>query len=596
MKYSQLRLLVKLRRLLPGENTRMVIIASFIGLAAGGANVLFRTATEWVHEYIFVLGFNSLQIGRGGLYLLFLPLLPMAGMVLLIPLTLMFPGEVNGYSFTKFLRKVNLEGGVIRRRTIFLKTIATSLTIGTGGSAGVEGPIAQVGGAIGSQVGQFFRVSGARMKVYIAAGCAGAVAAMFNAPIAGIFFAAEIILLGTYEFSSFSALVISSALATVVSRAYYGASPAFPIPDYHLITPLVEIPLYVLLGIIIGFIAVLHIRVFYYVRDYFAALALHPLLKPILGAFIVGTMAIAFPQIMGDGYDYIGEVLIGHGVVWLMVALIFLKIFATAVTLGSGGAGGVFAPALFIGSVIGGAFGGVAHSLLPGVTANPGAYAAVGIGAFLAAATHAPLTAIFLLFEMTGNYLIIIPIMLASIIGTAVASFLNRDSIDTVDFSREGIDIHEGRETAIMKSIRVGKVISEDVDFISEDANVDQLLKIFRYAQDSFYFPVINSTGRMTGIISMQDVKNILHNEEMRLSATVGKICSREVITLTPDDNLYYAMTLFDLKGIEEIPVVESESDPWVLGMLKRRDAIAAYNREVLKKGISEKSAAIRLT
>jgi CIC family chloride channel protein len=245
--------------------------------------------------------------------------------------------------------------------------------------------------------------------------------------------------------------------------------------------------------------------------------------------------------------------------------------------------------------VIGGAFGGIAHHFLPGLTANPGAYAAVGIGAFLAASTHAPLTAIFLLFEMTGNYQIIIPIMLSSIIGTVVAHRLHEDSIDTVDFSREGIDIHEGMETAIMKSLKVGQAVTEDVDFISEKANINQLLAIFRMA-DSFYFPVIDDTGRMTGIISMQDVKMILHDENRRLEALVGNVCSRDVMVLTLDDNLYTAMTLFDLKGIEEVPVVEATDNRWVVGMLKRRDVIALYNREVLKRGISEKRQAGKIS
>jgi CIC family chloride channel protein len=279
-----------------------------------------------------------------------------------------------------------------------------------------------------------------------------------------------------------------------------------------------------------------------------------------------------------------------------MVILVFLKIFATAVTLGSGGSGGVFAPALFIGAALGGAYGSIVHHFFPAVTASSGAYAAVGIGAFLAASTHAPITAIFLLFEMTGNHLIIIPIMLASIIGTAVASKFNPDSIDTVDLTREGIDIHEGREIAIMKSIRVGKVITEDVDFISEKANVNQLLEIFQQAKDSFYFPVIDETGHMVGIISLQDVKGVLHDKELRLSSTVGDICTRNVLTLTPDDNLYTAMTYFDVRGIAEIPVVESPEDQWVVGMLKRRDVVDAYNREVLKKGISERTASIKLT
>lgn len=580
---------------MPGENASTVIIAAFIGVVAGVANIIFRTTVETVHEFIFVRGHEALQISEGGFYLLLLPLLPMAGMVLLIPLSLLYPGEVNGYGFTKFLKKVNLQGGIVKFRTIILKIVSTALTIGTGGSAGVEGPIAQVGGALGSQVGQSFRVSGNRMKVFIAAGCAGGVGAMFNAPIAGVFFAAEIVLLGTYEMSSFVAIVISSSMATVVSRGYYGDTPAFPIPNYHMINPFVEIPLYTLMGVIVGIIAAGHIWFFYRVRDRFAELKLHPQLKPILGAFLVGCMAMAFPEIMGDGYLYIEEVLSGQGVIWVMLALVFLKIAATAITLGAGGAGGVFAPALFIGAVIGGSFGDVVHRLLPTLTATPGAYAAVGIGAFLAASTHAPLTAIFLLFEMTGNYLIIIPIMLTSVIGTVVASKLNHDSIDTVDFTREGIDIHEGRETAVMKSIMVGRIITEDVDFISEDANANHLLEIFSISKDRFYFPVIDNSGRMTGIVSLQDVKNILHDEKLRLSSTVGSVCARKVIFLTPDDNLYTAMTLFDRKGIDEIPVVESAEDPWVVGMLKRRDVIAAYNHEILKRGISEKTASIRL-
>ena len=588
-------MLAKLKVFMPGESTRMILVAACIGLLAGGAIIVFREAVELVHEVIFVKGGELLRIDEGGWRIILLPLLPMTGAVLLIPRSLMFPGKVNGYAFTKFLRRVNLENGVIQGRNIFIKIIATALTIGSGNSAGVEGPIAQIGGALGSKVGQTFRVSGRRMKVYIAAGCAGGIAGIFNAPIAGIFFAAEIILLGSYEISSFAALVIASALATVVSRAYYGEIPAFPIPDYHLINPFVEIPLYALMALIIGVLAVLHIRFFYYVRDRFRDLPLHPQLKPILGAFIVGTIAIAFPQIMGDGYEFIEQTLAGEGLLWVLLALIVLKSVATAITLGSGGAGGVFAPSLFIGAVVGGAFGGIMHWLFPDYTASPGAYATVGIGAFLAASTHAPMTAIFLLFEMTGNYMIIIPIMITAILGTTVAKTLYEDSIDTVDFSREGINIHEGREVAIMKSIKVGKAITEEVDFISENANINHLLELFRFARDSFYFPVVNHKGLMVGVVSMQDVKNILHDEEQRVCYLVGAICSRDVITLTPDDNLYDAMQLFDLKGIEEIPVVESKEDPWVLGMIKRRDVIAAYNHEVLKRGISEKAETFRV-
>jgi len=577
---------------MPGENTLTVIIAFFIGIGAGVTSIFFRISLEFVHRIFFEPGYAFVE--QGGWHLLLLPLIPITGMLLLIPLSLLFPGEINGYGFPKFIRKVNMEGGLIKFRSIILKIASCSLTIGTGNSAGVEGPIALVGGALGSQFGQFFRVSGERMKIYIAAGSAGAIAAVFNAPIAGVFFAAEILLLGTYEISSFSALVVSSAIATVISRAYYGATPVFPIPAFGLVSPIAELPLYIIMGLVVGIIAVFHIRIFYFIRDSFDNLEINPQLKPIIGALLIGICAMAFPQIMGDGYGYIKEVLTGNSAMWLMTILIFLKIFATAVTLGSGGSGGVFAPALFVGAVIGGSFGWGVHTLFPTYTAPATAYAAVGIGAFLAATTHSPLTAIFLLFEMTGDYKIIVPVMLSSIIGTVVANWLCHDSIDTVDFSREGIDIHEGRESAVMKSIKVGRVIREDINFISEDANVDQLLQIFSMAQGGFYFPVINGQGLMTGIISLQDVKTLLHDEELRCNATVGKICTRNVIFLTPDDNFYTAMSYFDSKGFEEIPIVESADSKWVLGMIRRRDVLDAYHQEVIKRGISARSCPIK--
>jgi len=588
-------MLTKVKVFLPGERARVILIAAFIGVMSGAAIIVFREAVGLVHELIFVRGYEAFDIAKGGWRQLLLPLLPMFGVCLLIPLSLAFPGKVNGYGFPAFLRRVNLENGVFRARNIFIKIIATALTIGSGNSAGVEGPIAQIGGSLGSQVGQRFRVSGKRMKIYIAAGCAGGIAGIFNAPLAGIFFAAEIVLLGTYEISSFSALVISSALSTVVTRAYYGAIPAFPIPAYTIVNPFVELPLYTGMAVIVGVSAVLHIHFFYAVRDRFQRLPLHPQIKPILGALLVGCIGIFFPQVMGNGYDYIAKALAGETLVWRMMVLVFLKSLATAVTLGSGGAGGVFAPALFIGAVIGGAYGGIVHHYLPDYTASAGAYATVGIGAFLAATTHAPLTAIFLLFEMTGNYMIIIPVMLTAVLGALTSSWLYGDSMDTVDFTREGIDIHEGREVAIMKSIKVGKAITEDVDFISETANINHLLELFRFTRNHFYFPVINAKGLMVGVVSMQDVKTVLHSEEERVCHLVGSICTRDVIMLTPDTNLYEAMKLFDIKGIDEIPVVESLDEPWVLGMVKRQDVIAAYNHEMLKRGINERAESIRM-
>ncbi len=564
------------------EHTALIILSVLVGVLAGLANVLFRTSMNFVHQLFFIHGANLLEINRGGIYRVFLPLLPMAGALLLIPLSRAFPGDVNGYGFPKFIELVNIRGGVIRIRNIFLKIIAPALTIGTGGSAGIEGPIAIIGGTIGSGTGQLFRASGSRMKLLIAAGSAGAIAATFNAPIAGVMFAIEIVLLGNYEISSFAAIVISSGMATVVSRAFYGSSPAFRVPEYQL-RSMAEIPLYMIFGVLMGFLAVLYIRVFHGIKDEFEKLGINPQLKPVLGAFIIGSFGIFLPQIMGNGYDIIGLALIGKIIFPIVAILIFLKLLATAVTIGSGGAGGVFAPSLFIGAMAGESYGYVVHWLFPAYTASPGAYATVGIGSFLAAATHAPLTGIFLLFEMTGNYKIIIPLMFSSIIGTLIAKKVYPDSIDTVDITKKGIKIHMGREVAIMSSIKVREIMHKDFITVKENTTLEEVItKMIR--EEKFYIPVVDSGGLMKGIISFQDVRPVLMEEEVKAIVHAGQVATEEVIVLYPGENLNAAVERFSLKDIDEIPVVGRDNPKKVIGMVSRRDVITAYNKEVLKK------------
>ncbi len=565
-----------------GEQTTLIIMAFVVGILAGAANVMFRTTMELAHSLIFMGGWRLFHIYEGGMYRAFLPLLPMAGAALLIPLSLMFPGEVNGYGFPKFLEIVNIRGGVIKARNILLKTLAPALTIGSGGSAGVEGPIAIIGGAVGSVVGQISRASENRMKLLIAAGAAGGIAATFNAPIAGIMFAVEIVLLGNYELSSFSAIVISSGIATVISRGFYGANPAFPVPQYNLRSPL-EIPFYILFGAIIGIVAVIYIRVFHRIKAEFEIFSLHPQAKPIVGAFIVGAIGIFLPQIMGNGYDIIDGALAGKILLPTIVLLVFFKILATSVTIGSGGAGGIFAPALFIGAMAGGSFGFCMHYLFPAWTASPEAYATVGIGAFLAAATHAPLTGIFLLFEMTGNYQIIIPLMFSAIIGTLVAKRVYPDSIDTVELTKRGIRIHAGREVSVMGRIRVGEVMDTNFVVAPRDTLLKDLIDIM-IRSDRFYIPVTDDSGGMVGIVSGQDVRPVLFEERVKNVVRAGEIATEKVIVLKPADDLNTAINAFSRKDIEEIPVVAEDNPRKVVAMIKRKDVFDAYNREVLKQ------------
>ncbi len=565
-----------------GEQPTLIIMAFIVGVLAGGANVAFRTTMDLAHKLVFMGGSRLFHIAEGGMYKAFLPLLPMAGALLLIPLSLLFPGEVNGYGFPRFLEVVNIRGGVIKVRNIIIKILAPALTIGCGGSAGVEGPIAIIGGATGSAIGQDFRVSENRMKLLIAAGAAGGIAATFDAPIAGIMFAVEIVLLGNYELSSFSLIVISSGIATMISRGYYGANPAFPVPKYNLRSPL-EIPFYIVFGILIGFLAVFYIKFFHKIKESFDNFRLNPQLKPVLGAFIVGSIGIFLPQVMGNGYEFVDSALAGKIMLPTIALLVFFKILATSVTLGSGGAGGIFAPALFIGAMAGGSFGYCVHHLFPAWTASPQAYATVGIGAFLAAATHAPLTGIFLLFEMTGNYQIIIPLMFATIIGTLVAKRVYAESIDTVELTKRGIRIHGGREVAVMSRIKVGDVMDPDFVTVSKDTLLKDLIDMM-IRRDRFYIPVTDDTGNMVGIVSGQDVRPALFEEKVKLVVRAGEIATEKVIVLEAGDDLNTAINAFSRKDIEEIPIVAESNPRKVVAMIKRKDVIDAYNREVLKE------------
>ncbi|KJR42863.1 chloride channel protein EriC [Candidatus Magnetoovum chiemensis] len=568
------------------KHTKTIVVSLIIGVLSSGAAIVFIELLHFIKENVFIHGQELLHIGENLSSRLYLPLLPIIGAVLLIPLSLLFPGEVNGYAFPKFLENVNLKGGIIGFKTIAMRMLGSAITIGTGGSAGVEGPSASIGGGIGSIIGQRLGVSSKTITVMIASGSAGAIAAAFNAPIAGVMFAIEIILLGNYELMSFGAVVISSGMACAVSRAYFGQNAAFTVPEYEIVG-IIETPFYLILGLAVGVIAFLYIKTFYKVKDFFDRLKTHHLIKPVIGAFIVGAIGIFFPQVMSDGYENITKALYGDYGIVLAVCLLCCKILATSITLGSGGAGGVFAPALFIGSMAGGAYGKAVTYFFPQYTSSPGAYATVGVGAFLAATTHAPLTGMFLLFEMTGNYKIIIPIMFASITGVFMAKKLSNDSIDTAELARRGIDLHAGRETSILQAIKVKEVMRKDFTVIKETCSINEVSNLIIHGK-GMYFPVIKDTGDMMGIISMQDIKAVMLEEYIKNIVSAGELATEDVIVLKNTDNLKTALELFSIKDIDEIPVVDILNRQKVVGMLHRGDVIAAYNREVLKRQSEE--------
>ena len=571
--------IVSLYHFLVKKDPNLLFLGGLIGLCSGLSSEFFRWLILFLKEMFFYGRFEILSIAPSVPWY-FLPLIPMAGGLIIGPLSHFFPTEAKGHGVPEVMQSIALKNGIIKPRTILLRTFASAVCIGSGGSAGREGPIVQIGSSIGSALGQLFNMSAERIKILVGCGAAGGIAATFNAPLAGVIFSMEIIL-GVFSISTFTPIVISSVTATVVSHAFHGNTPAFIVPSYQIVSYW-EILFYIILGLLSGLIAWFYIVTLYWSEDYFEKkINIHPVLKPALGGLLIGCLAIFLPQIMGNGYEAMDMALNGQMVWYITFILIFMKIIATSITLGSGGSGGVFAPSLFIGAMLGGTFGSLVHFIFPDITATKGAYALVGMGSVIAAAAHAPMTNILILFELTNDYKIILPIMASCIIATSVVRYLSKDSIYTLKLRRRGINIQQGREVSIMGSIKVGDVMDRKVETILETTPFKRILAIFSKSTNS-YFPVVNSKHKMVAILSFSDIREVMFEEGLKDLVVAKDLAATDVISLSPKDNLNKALEKFVAIDVAQLPVVDSKNQDRVIGMLSRGDLISAYNKKVL--------------
>ncbi|MDH5560791.1 MAG: chloride channel protein, partial [Deltaproteobacteria bacterium] len=461
-----------------------------------------------------------------------------------------------------------------------------SITIGTGGSVGREGPIIQIGASLGSSVGQFLKISGNRMKTLVGCGAAAGIAAAFNAPIAGALFAVEIILMD-FAFAQFSPIVISSVMATVVSHQFEGNFAAFQVPAYQLVNP-TELIFYTIMGLVCGLVSFLFIKVLYYSEDLFDLKIKFPeYLKPVIGGVIIGLVALVFPEIMGVGYDSINNALHGRLVWQLALVLIFVKIFTTSVTLGSGGSGGIFAPSLFMGAMLGCFFGIFVHEQFPLITASPGAYALVAMGGLVAGTTRAPITAIIMVFEMTNDYDIILPLMITCIISTILSSKLARESIYTLKLLFRNINLKEGTEINLMKSIFVTNVYTKHFETIPESCDFNEVVNQLITKNDP-YFAVLNPKGLMSGLISIHNVKNIIFDKDNLQDIIIAKdLATKEYETTNLDENCQEVLEKMSRTGFSAIPVVDKDNEAVIIGMIWRKDILDHYHQEIERKDIA---------
>lgn len=552
------------------DSSVLLIIAALTGVGTGFAAIGFKLLIHFFNGLFFSGGEKFLADFLGKYYIILIPAL---GGLLVGPIIYFLAREAKGHGVPEVMAAVAEKDGVMRPRLVLIKALASSISIGSGGSVGREGPIVQISSAIGSSIAQVLRMPPAIMKTLVACGAAGGISATFNAPIGGVMFAQELIL-GEFVTSNFILIVISSVVSAIISRAFWGDFPAFMVQAYHMVNP-VEMGFYLILGLLAGLFSVLYIKVLYKTEDLFDNITHVPeYFKPVLGGLLVGSIGLFFPQVFGVGYETV-EVVLKNGLPWLLVfLLLFVKLIATAITIGSGGSGGVFAPGLFMGSMLGGSFGFMVHSTFPALTAPAGAYALVGMGGVFAGMSQAPITGIIMLFEMTGDYKVILPLMVVCVISAMLARGLHPETIYTEKLARRGLNVRRKNNVGIMAEMPVSKVMTARVQTLDASTRLTAAKDIM-LASAFTGFPVLEG-NRLVGIITYEDVLKEIRAGNSELS--VGEILCSDLITVTPYDSIQKVMEKMATGDIGRLPVVNADKPEKLLGIISRNDIINAYS------------------
>lgn len=536
------------------------------GLVGEGFRAVFRLASG--HKWV-LFAHSQADTKWGYFVALVLPILGLVAAAYLA--RLLCPGEA-GHGVAGIMEAVALRGGRLRVRPAVARVMAAVITIVTGGSVGPEDPNVQIGATVGSWFAQQLRLPSERVRTLAACGAASGIASAFNAPIAGVFFAQEIIL-GEFTTGGFGMVVLAAVTASVITRVLRGDSPAFRIPEYTLRSPW-ELFLYLGLGLAAALLSTLYVRGLVGIEERFHAWRAPFWLRAAVGGALVGVAGIAFPQLFGVGYDTMDGLLHGEPVaVWVLAALMVLKPLLTATTLAAGGSGGVFAPSLFIGGMLGGAFGQMVGKVLPNVVGPPGAYALVGMGGVLAGAVHCPITAILLLFEMTRDYRIILPIMLCAAVSTLLSRRLSPGSVYTARLAKRGIYLEQGRDRGVLERVSVEEAMAKSFASVPPDMPLEELGRFF-WENREHGAAVVDAGGHLVGVVTLSDYASAL--EEGR-GEQVGDICVRNPVTLFPDQSLHEAMLLMAANGIGRVPVVSRQDPRRVVGLVGRSDVIRAY-------------------
>jgi chloride channel protein, CIC family len=497
---------------------------------------------------------------------------------------------VGGEGMAMLIEAVALSGGKIAPRPVLINAAAAVVTVGSGGALGREGPMIRLGSMISSWLGQRFSMPSHRLKILVGCGAAAGLSATYNIPIGGTLFAMEVIL-GNFALEIFGPIVASSVIATLISRSLVGNVRLYAAPDYTLLSGWEMLP-YAGLGIVCGLASVIFVSGVSLGGKLFSRLRFIPRpFHPLLGMSLLGLIGIYVPYALGRGYGTINMVLSGQlklpsrledhegFTILLLLGIAAVKLAATSLTKGCGGSGGLFTPSLLFGALIGGAYGYWVHSLWPAVASPYGAYAAVGMAAIMAGTSHAPISAILILFEFTGNYDLILPTMLASILATVVSRRIHPYSMYTEPLKQRGIELPWRMEEAVLAGLKAEALCRPDAQILrSGDHYAEVVEKFFATRRQRLF--VVGEDGRLLGAVSLHDIKHVLDNPEMLTAVVAHDLMVPVERTIDKDQRLHRAIEYFAKSDFERLPVVE-DGDRF-LGVLAKRDLLAVYAQEVL--------------
>jgi CIC family chloride channel protein len=557
------------------EDRRFFLLIPLVGAIAGLLGIAVHRTIDALRTLLWG-GSGELSATAAALPPSFVIGILMIGGLGVGVLTWLGKQSLAGQGMSVLIESVALRGGAIEPKPVVLRALAGVFTVGAGGSLGREGPMIRLGAMIASRLGLRLGIGAHRLKILVGCGAAAGLAAAYNIPIGGALFAMEVIL-GNFALEIFGPIVVASVISTLLARASEGSAPIYGATAYQLVSGW-ELFAYAGLGLLGALVSLLFVAGVRAGGVAFAKLRFLPeSVRPILGMALVGGLAVFVPQVLGSGLETITASLGGQLSLVLLLVLPLAKLVATALTAGSGCAGGLFTPALFMGAMAGGAYGHLVHALFPNATGEPGAYAAVGMAAVAAGTSHAPISAILILFEFTGNYQLILPLMVASILASATARALYKYSIYTEALQRRGVDVALRMEEVVLAGLRVRELVREDKDLLRPEDEHRAVVQRFLNTRRQRLF-VVDSGGRLQGAVSLHDVKHALE------AGAEGRIAREWMgppgVTVRDEERLHRAAELFAQSDFERLPVVDAGGR--FMGVLTKRDLLGVYAQEVL--------------